>query len=75
MCLSPRLAGLRHSGNGRGTRVQAGLRHERGKVVTYLLFVEPQLVVKKIKQLLLHEIDFSDVKKNGVIGPMHILRR
>jgi len=78
LSFSPRLSSFGNFVDGRYSRIRArsgGKNHEGGKKRAELLFLEAQVVVQKIQQLLFHEVDLSNVKHNSVVRPVNVLWR
>ena len=75
---SPRLTSFGNFVDGRYTRTSArfgGGDHERSKEHADFPFVEAQIVVQKVEQLFLHEVNLSNIKHYSVIRPVKVLRR
>jgi hypothetical protein len=78
LSFSPRLSSFGNFANGGypGSRTRFGGRdHEGSKESAEFLFVEAQVVVQKVEQLLFHEVDLSDVKHDSVVRPVNVLGR
>lgn len=75
---SPRLTSFGNFVDGRYTRTSARFGsgdHERSKERADFRFVEAQVVVQKVEQLLLHKINLSNIEHYSVIRPVKVLRR
>ena len=74
---SPRLTSFGNFVDRRYTRTSARFGsgdHERSKERADFTFVEAQVVIQKVEQLFLHEVNLSNIKDDSVIRPVKILR-
>lgn len=74
---SPRLTSFGDFVDGRNTRTTrfGSGDHERSKERADFRFVEAQVVVQKVEQLLLHKVNLSNIEHYSVIRPVKVLRR